>query len=429
MKHSISRRQVLKAAAALGIATQGPTFAFADGKRGKQAGQRSVVLIYLRGGADFLNMIVPRDNSTYELSRPGLAIREDDLIPIDRDWGLHPSLESLKPLYDEKLFAPVVCTGSPHPTRSHFDAQDFMNFGAPGSRVVRRGWQTRYLPATSDAEKGNSEFRAIGMQRLLPTALRGDFPVLAVPDEFDSKHASSVLDRFEKFYGAGGKPKKPESEDSKGEGGSSMGGEREESAELDVVGSGKVTIETLRRFREIVSGTDGTKHGYPPTAFGQGMQYIAQVLLSEERLEAAAIDLNGWDSHAGQGSTGGLQAKRLSELSRAIAAFRRQLGPAFESTQVMVMTEFGRTVRENGSGGTDHGHGSGMFLFGGGLKGGTVHGDWKGLSTNKLYQGRDLPVTTDFRDVIATVLREHLDYKVDRDFFPDYKTKKLSLFR
>lgn len=429
MKHSISRRQILKGAAALGIASQGPVFAFGSGE-GDKAGARCIVQIYLRGGADFLNMIVPRDDDTYRLSRPEIAIGEDELIPLDRDWGLHPGLRDLKPLFDEKLFAPIVCVGSPHETRSHFDAQDFMSFAAPGSRTVHSGWLNRYLTATSAVEgRSSGEFRAIGMQRLLPTALRGDFPVLAVPDEFDSDRASSVLDRFEKFYGAKNKPKKPKKPGGEESSGESKPMDTDREREFDIVGSGKVTIETLRRFREIVSGTNAKQHGYPSTAFGQGMQYIAQVLLSGEDLEVAAIDLGGWDHHARQGAQSGSQANLLSNLGRSIAAFRKQLGPAFERTSVVVMTEFGRTVHENGSAGTDHGHGSGMLLFGGGLKGGTVHGDWLGLRTSKLYQGRDLPVTTDFRDVMATVLREHMDFKAPKGFFPGHKPKTLKLFR
>jgi uncharacterized protein (DUF1501 family) len=429
MKHVISRRNVLKGAAALGFGTSAPLFAFAGDKSREDAGARSVVLIYLRGAADFLNILVPRKDPTYELSRPTIAIGEDSLVPLDRDWGLHPALKDLKPIFDEELFAPITCVGSPHETRSHFDAQDFMNFAAPGSRTVRDGWLNRYLTAPSNSNA--NDFRAIGMQRLLPTCLRGEFPVLAVPDEFDSKHASSVLDQFEKFYGAGKKPKKKPAKDpsgdTKGKSGKQMGAERE--PELDVLQSGKVTIETLRRFREIVSRGKGEEYGYPNTDLGAGMANIAQVLLSGEGLEAAAITVGGWDHHARQGAATGAQANLLSNLGRSIAAFRKHLGSAFENTSVMVMTEFGRTVRENGSEGTDHGHGSGMLLFGGGLRGGKVHGDWDGLRMSNLYQGRDLPVTTDFRDVFATVLREHMDFKTPKGFFPGYQPKTLKLFR
>jgi uncharacterized protein (DUF1501 family) len=422
---STTRRQFLGGAAGLGLAATGSALGLP--RLEERGAGRSLVVVYLRGGADFLNMIVPRRDDAYELSRPGIAIREDELVPLDRDWGLHPALGALKSLHDEGLFAPVVAVGSPHPTRSHFDAQDFMNHGAPGDRTVHSGWLNRYLVATQPEDAARNEFRGVGMQRLLPTALRGDFPVLAVPDGFDGRRGGGILDRFEKFYGADRRRPEPEEEgeDAPMERGGM--GRREEEG-LDVVHSGKVTIETLRRFQEIVAAPVETDHGYPRSRFGDGMRRIAQVLRSGEGLEVAGIDVDGWDHHANQGGAEGTQARQLEDLALGLAAFRRHMGEAFASTVVLVMTEFGRTVRENGSGGTDHGHGSGMLVLGGGLREG-VQGDWKGLDLNSLYEGRDVPVTTDFRDLFATVLREHLDFRCPKDFFPGHRPRTVKLFR
>ena len=428
MTHSITRRQLLAGAAGLGLAAQGRALGLGLGPAddAPRVG-RSVVTIFLRGGADFLNMIVPRGDDAYELSRPGIGVTEDELVPLDRDWGLHPSLSPLKALFDEELFVPMVGVGSPHPTRSHFDAQDFMSYGAPGDRTVHSGWLNRYLTATQPEEGERNEFRGIGMQRLLPTSLRGDFPILAVPDDFQSPRTGGILDYFEKFYGADGEGR-DDDEETPMDGDSDPRMDEERSEGADVVESGKVTIETLRRFKEIVGERVEVDHGYPNSKFGVGMQRIAQVFKSGEGLEVAGIDIGGWDHHANQGGAQGNQARKLADLAQGLVAFRKHMGADFGNTVVLVMTEFGRTVRENGSGGTDHGHGSGMFVLGGGLRDG-VQGDWRGLSTKSLYQGRDVPVTTDFRDVFAAVLKEHLDFKPPKGFFPDYRPRSLKLFR
>jgi uncharacterized protein (DUF1501 family) len=424
MNYEFSRRHFLQGATALGLGAQASALGLSPPQDPREAAPgRSVVLIYLRGGADFLNMIVPLKDRTYELVRPGIGISREQLVPLDSHWALHPSLKPLLPFYKEGLFAPVINTGSPHPTRSHFDAQDFMNYAAPGDRTVHDGWLNRYLAATSEGNSG--EFRAVGMQRLLPTALRGEFPVLAVPDNFEDRRSGKVLDYFEKFYGAEGRTGE---EGDDGEGDDGMGMERERDEGVDVRQSGKVTIETLRRFSEIIGRSTDGDLGYPRSSLGVGLKRIGQVLRAREGLEVAAIDVNGWDHHANQGGAQGAHAAKLANLAGSLAAFRRHLGKDFESTLVLVMTEFGRTVLENGSGGTDHGHGSGMLILGGGLKGGKVHGEWTGLKADRLYQGRDLPVRTDYRDVLYTVLREHLDFKAPKDFFPDYKPARLKLF-
>jgi uncharacterized protein (DUF1501 family) len=413
-----SRRDFLKKASALGLVTATTPFESmlqAAMRTGAPQSGQSIVCIYLRGGADWLNIIAPYKDKDYAEVRPTLALEKaDGLVELDADWGLHPAMRSLEPLWAEKMLAPIVAVGSPHTTRSHFDAQDFMEFAAPGNRTVRSGWLNRYLAESQD--KDSSQFRAMAMQELLPRSLRGEYPVLAVPSGMDKAKGAKTLNRFEEFYG-GGAGEMPAGE---------MPGEMERPEDAaGIVKSGKVTIETLRRYQEILA-KGKTEVKYPSGRFSQRLAAMAKVLKAGEGLEVAGLDYGGWDDHANQGAAEGRQATRLKDVADSLAAFCRDMGPKMDSTTIVVMTEFGRTVRENGNGGTDHGHGGGMFVIGGGVKGGKVYGDWQGLKPERLYEGRDLQVTTDFRDVFHSVLAGTFDFKVPKDFFPDYKSKKIS---
>jgi len=383
---------------------------------------RSLVVLFLRGAADVLNMVIPYGDPNYEAKRPTLASSlADGLIKLDDTFALHPAMAPLEREWAAKMFAPIVCTGSPHTTRSHFDAQDWMEFAAPGNRSMRQGWVNRYLAATET--KGASEFRALGLQQLLPRSFRGMYPVLAVPANAGRRRSGKTLDRFEDFYGDGSDMM---------EGGDSMKGNREDDA-AGVVSSGRVTIETLRRFQQIVAegerearlrqkgGTEtvsGTS--YPDSRFGKALRTLSVVLKADAGVEASGLDFGGWDDHAQEGSIEGRMADRMSDLARGLSAFAGDLGPQMARTTVVVMSEFGRTVRENGNNGTDHGHGSTMLVLGGGVKGGQVHGDWRGLADDALYQGRDLAVTTDFRDVLYNILGNGLGFEAPKGFFPDY---------
>ncbi len=427
---NITRRDFLKNVSAVGaVASSGlltsPLHAWTAGA---DKYPPSLVCIYLRGGADWLNMVIPYKDRDYFTVRPTLALGEEQgVIKLDGKWGLHPALSAFQPLFQEKMLAPVVAVGSPHTTRSHFDAQDFMEFAAPGNRGVRTGWLNRYLNSTVK-KKDQSEFRAMAMQELLPRSLRGDFPVLAVPSGMDNQRGAATLKRFEEFYGASGggemQPADADGGKANGEMPADEMGEGEEDRS-GVVHSGRVTIETLRRYQSIIAKSKpGVK--YPEGRFAQRMQNIAKVLKSGQGLEVAGVDYNGWDHHAGQGALEGRQADMLRDLSSSIAAFCLDMGAQMENTTVVVMTEFGRTVKENGNNGTDHGHGGGAFLIGSGVKGGKVHGSWKGLKTDALYEGRDLPVTTDFRDLFHSILDGTFGYKPGKEFFPDYSSRKMS---
>ena len=426
-----SRRDFLRMAAAAGVLSQVDPFtsrlvAATPGMEMQpwQTTRPALVVIFLRGAADALNMIVPHGDPNYEANRPTLAMAlADGLLPLDKTFGLHPAMSALKPMWEAGTFAPIVCAGSPHRTRSHFDAQDWMEFAAPGDRTMREGWLNRYLEVTKPKEEDASEFRALGMQELLPRSLRGAFPVLAVPTSLGRRKTDRTLDRFEKFYGDGTDMM---------EGGSRMSGQREEDP-AGVVASGRITIDTLRRFTEIIKAGEKKKSkggtqtvsgsSYPTSKFGTRMKQIALVLRADEGMEVAGIDYGGWDDHTREGSIEGRMADRMKDLSQTLAAFCQDLGPQLATTNILVMTEFGRTVRENGNNGTDHGHGGNMFLLGGGVQGGKVHGDWRGLGADALYQGRDLAVTTDFRDVFHTVLANTFAFEAPKQFFPGHEPR------
>ncbi len=421
MTHATTRRDFLRTAGAFAAAAhtgllRAPLRAATPAAKTPPA----MVAVFLRGGADWLNMVVPWKDKDYVAGRPTIRLGEaEGVVPLDSKFALHPALAPLAPLYQSKLLAPVINAGSPHGTRSHFDAQDFMERGAPGLRHITTGWLSRFLAAT--ATKDSSEFRALAMKEVLPRSLRGDFPALAVPSSMDRKKGAKTLGRFEEFYGDG----MPSMEDQDG----AMKGRDEELAKgEEVVQAGRMTIDTLRRYQEIVAAAGSDRRGYPDSRFGRAMRTIATVLKADAGLEAAAIDYPGWDHHINQGGVEGRHQEMLADYAQTMAAFAADLGERMDTTLAITMTEFGRTVKENGNNGSDHGRGAGMFLLGGGVKGGKIHGDWRGLKPEVLADGRDLPVTTDFRDVLASSLDGVFGFRAPKNFFPDYKPKRTKLF-
>ncbi len=409
----LHRRAFLKLSGAGLLAAHLPRPLFHLGGR---AGRPALVTIYLRGGQDTLNTLVPFGDERYGQLRPTIAIPasgEGAVLPLDKTFGLHPALAPLGPLYAAKRLLPIVCVGSPHPTRSHFDAQDFMEYAAPGLRTVRAGWLDRYLHQTrSDRD---SPLRAVAMQGLLPKSLRGDYPVLAVPD---TQRRGEGLGAVEGLYG----------------GGETMGGQMGDpkpTGPVDpVLEAGRATIAALRRLDEVVQQAPAAPATatYPQGGLGQRLRRIARLIRAGET-EVACADMGGWDHHANEGGSEGTFATMLGHVAQSLAAFATDLGPDLDRTLVLVMTEFGRTCRENGNAGTDHGHGGLMLALGGGIAGGRIAGRWNGLADKDLYQARDLPVTTDFRDVMADVLRQHLGFQPPADFFPGHKPGKgLGLF-
>ena len=407
---------------ALALSLPMPRIFFGDPKARET---RPLIVIYLRGGQDALNTIVPYGDPIYYEIRPTIAIPMEDgpdgkgVIRLDKTFGLHPALAPLKPLFDRKLFAPILNVGSPHPTRSHFDAQDFMEYAAPGLRNVRSGWLNRYLQHTSSEKEEDPVLRAIAMQGLLPRSVRGDHPVLAVPQvrgRRRRRQGDDLLDLFDRLY------EKSRSTTDPNKKATSMS-EREPDR---VVAAGRATIKALRRYQEVMSEPIPQKQGvsYPAGGLGDKLKSIAHLIKTGEPVQIACADYNGWDHHANEGGTDATIARLLDHLGRSLAAFIADLGDDAERCLVLTMTEFGRTCRENGNRGTDHGHGGAMLALGGGVKGGEIHGKWDGLEDKHLYMGRDLQATTDFRDVMNEVLRKHLEFKVPREFFPDYRPGK-----
>ena len=446
----MKRRDFLKNTS-LAAATSGLTLSFNSESQANQAQsskQPIIVMIYLRGGQDQLNAVVPYTDSTYYKIRPTIAIPKEQVLRLDDQWGLHPALEPLKKFYEVGKVAPVINSGSPHPTRSHFDAQDFMEYAAPGYRTVRDGWLNRYLQATKNPriKEPNTEFiRSLAMQERLPRSLRGKYPVVAVPPNL--REMDEVLDVFEDFY-SDGDPEKIKftieglKKNNQGPGKSKKNNPAGPVAVDPILASGKFTIQYLRRLRQLLYGEqkptygssrdiaiggEGTFQEYPGGWFASRLQALARIIKADVGLQVAATDINGWDHHIGLGSLDGTLNRMLSFWAEGIAAFMEDLGPILNRTLILVSTEFGRVCAENGNDGSDHGHGGLTWLMGGKVKGGKVYGEWTGLEPSELNQSRDLKVTTDFRDIYAEVLRKHLNHEPDENFFPGYKPSKTGL--
>lgn len=438
---SPTRRQFLAGssafmgAAALGLDTKALAQALRDSGH-----PPTLVTIYLRGGADPLNTICPAGDPEYHRIRPTIAVpgRSDNpdnpgVIPLTNLFGLHPALRPLHALYENERMAAIMCTGSTHPTRSHFDAQDFMERAAPGVESVTEGWLNRYLTAT--ASDGDPMLRGVSLQPTLPRSLRGEYPVLAVP----TGSADRAMNVFERLYSCddeaetrqqnNGNAQGP-AEDAPAEGprvGPTAAVAPVEQAEDDlaetIAEAGQDSIERLRHLNGIVRGQGGGE--YPDTRLANQLQDIAKVIKAGEGLEVAAVDYFGWDHHAYQGGSQGTMANMLGTLAEAIRAFHDDLGEHMDKTLVLVMSEFGRTVRENGNNGSDHGHGGFMLAVGGMVRGGNIYGRWTGLDRDALYHGRDLPVHVDFRVVFAETLFSLFGFRADEtEFFPEYEANE-----
>jgi uncharacterized protein (DUF1501 family) len=380
----------------------------------------TLVVLYLRGGSDTLSTLIPYGDRTYYNLRPTIAIPKpgDDgvtrntVIPLSHYFGFHPSMAGLARLYKKGLMAPIINAGSTHPTRSHFDAQDFMERAAPGVKSVTEGWLSRYLYMTKSGD--DSDLRAVSFQPVLPRSLRGQYPALAVPDA----EAQKAADVFAGLYGCddakqtakaqSGPPDAPAQTPARGS-------ER-------IVEAGAQGIARLGRLNEVLKAQAGSTNAkYPNTNLGNQFRDIAKLIKANAGLEVAAIDYNGWDHHAMQGASYGVFGEMMGNVSNTIEAFVEDLGPAIGRTVVLTMSEFGRTARENGNSGSDHGHGGYMLAVGGPVNGGKVYGKWTGLSSRSLHEGRDLPVYTDFRDVFAEVLAGLYGFHADQhQFFPEY---------
>jgi uncharacterized protein (DUF1501 family) len=417
-------RRVFMKSGAMALATMGlnPTFlrrtVFAqDLLKGAalngNARGKVLVVLFQRGAADALNVVVPHGERAYYTMRPAIAIPRPvsgsaaSAIDLDGFFGLHPSLSPFKRLWDDGILATVHAVGSPSNTRSHFDAQDYMESGTPDNKGTRDGWLNRYLAVKGTCDEcklhdgssaKNSPFRAVAMTPQTPRILEGSAPSVAMNsvDEFTIRTNGSQADRIEALYRTGN---------------------------ADVVhAAGGEMFEAMRMLKAAnpQQYIPQNNADYPRSPFGQHLRQIAQLIKSDVGLEIAFADVGGWDTHVNQGGATGQLANRLDDFAKSIAALVQDLGDRMSDVTILTMSEFGRTARQNGNGGTDHGHATSMFVIGGDVKGKKVHGKWPGLEPEQLNEGRDLALTTDFRSVFSEVAFKHLGAAKMDAVFPGF---------
>ncbi|MGD1072060.1 MAG: DUF1501 domain-containing protein [Bryobacteraceae bacterium] len=377
--------------------------ALADDAPGRR--KKVLIAIFQRGAADGLNIVAPHAEKHYynlrptiSVPRPAASLAGDSAIDLDGFFGLHPSLAPLKPLWDRGQLAIVHAAGSPDPTRSHFDAQDYMESGTPGLKATTDGWLNRALPAAAGKP---SPVRAVSLGPTLPRTLRGSNNAVAV----DNLNSFTVRDAaaakvLESMYAG--------------------------SADQVLGGTGRETFEAVALLQSIqktpyqpAAGAD-----YPKGRFAESMRQIAQLIKADVGVEVAFADIGGWDHHVnevGPKASVGQLASRLDEFGSSLAAFYQDLGDRTEDVVLVTMSEFGRTAKENGNRGTDHGHANAMFVMGGPVRGGKVYGKWPGLAPEQLYEERDLALTTDFRDVLSEAVYRHLGNRSIKPVFPSYQ--------
>src|SRR6185437_4498419 len=401
----IMNRRVFMKSGAMALATMGlsPSFlrrtVFAQdllkgaALNGNRRG-RVLIVLFQRGAADALNVVVPHGERAYYTMRPTIAIPRptagaaQTAIDLDGFFGLHPSLAPFKRLWDDGILAPVHAVGSPSNTRSHFDAQDYMESGTPDAKGTPDGWLNRYLAAKGTCEEckigqpsPSSTFEAVSMTPQTPRILEGPAPSVAMNslDEFTIRTNGTQAERIEALYRTGN---------------------------ADVVhAAGGEMFEAMKMLKAANPQQYQPQNGadYPRSPFGQHLKQIAQLIKADVGLEIAFADVGGWDTHVNQGGATGQLANRLDDFSKSIAALTQDLGNRMADVAILTMSEFGRTAHQNGNGGTDHGHATAMFVIGGDVKGKKVHGKWPGLEPEQLNEGRDLALTTDFRSVFSEV--------------------------
>jgi uncharacterized protein (DUF1501 family) len=433
----ISRRLFLKdsalAVASVGVApVLGPLFlrsaVFAQGsarRSGSTAGGKILICIFQRGAVDGLSMVVPHGDPGYYQHRQeganGIAVGrggDDGVLDLDGTFGFHPALAPLKPIYQAGHLAPIHACGSPNSTRSHFDAQDYMESAAPGDKSVKDGWLARTMShCPQDRARLKSLFQGVSMTPYVPRSFQGSSGVLAIQDlqsfgvaprqqapvrrmmaNGEMADAAQAPSGFEAMYS-------------------------HETGDL-LHGTGKEAFAAVKVVKKLTAAgyTPSAGADYPRTPYGRTLQQIAQLVKANVGLEVAFAELGGWDTHARQGAAQGTIANRFREFAQGLAALYTDLGDRMSDVVILTMSEFGRTVRQNGTGGTDHGHATCFMALGGSVNGGKVLGKWPGLAPEQLYENRDLAVTTDFRDVFGEVAQRHLGVQDLKAVFPGYDT-------
>jgi uncharacterized protein (DUF1501 family) len=417
----LTRRVFLKAGGmALVTVGAGPTFleraAHAAAAPGPRMRRKVLVTIFQRGAMDGMMAVTPLDDATLRQLRPRLAMSaaraagDNALADLGVGFGLHPGFSPLLPFWQERRLAIVHAVGSPDPTRSHFDAQDYMETGTPGRKGTPSGWLNR---AVGLLGHDRTPFRAVAMTPSLPRSLYGGEPAVAVTNLADfrvklpgaDQVAAAAGEGFEALY--------------------------ERTSQGLLRSTGTETFEAI----DMLSATDVAHYqpangaAYPKSPLGDALRQIALLVKSDVGLEVAFAESGGWDTHVQQGTVNGTFSRRALDLAQSVQAFWTDLGPRQDDVMLTTMTEFGRTARENGSGGTDHGHGSCLFVLGNHVDGGKVHGHLPGIQPDALHEGRDLPVTTDFRSVFCELAGKHLGIKDDGALFPEWSGRRLPIVR
>src|SRR5438270_896331 len=408
---AITRRAFLKGGAVALVGTAAvPSFLTRAvyGSTAPITGKKRLVVLFQRGAADGLNIVVPHGEQAYYGMRPTIAIprpSSSQLSAIDLDgfFGLHPSMEAFKPLWDRGHLAIIHAAGSPDETRSHFDAQDFMESGTPGMKGTEDGWLNRAVASLKEQNTKESPFRAIALGPTLPRILLGKEPAVAINNinEFGvggrNPNAQPLANSFEAMY--------------------------DQTVDAALHGTGAETFDAVKMLKSADPAryTPAAGANYPRGRFGDSLRQLAQLLKADLGVEVAFADIGGWDHHVNEGNTQGQLANILRDFSQSIAAFWTDLGDLGEETVLVSMSEFGRTARQNGTGGTDHGHANAMFGVGGPVAGGQVYGRWPGLEQSQLWEGRDLALTTDFRQVLGEMVYRHLGNHDLAQVFPGFQ--------
>jgi len=370
---------------------------------------KKLIVVFLRGAVDGLNVVVPYGDPRYYQARPTIAIpgpgQKDGVLDLDSYFGMAPALEPLLPHWKDKSLAFVHACGSPEATRSHFDAQDYMESGRPGVKVVSSGWLNRVLTQLPETK---SPLRGINVGATLPRILQGPVDIASyTPQTAGKKNAMdvpAVANAFEKMYGG------------------------RNDALSKAFGEGVKAQDMLNEKleKEMVAANKGAPSARTFKGFGQ---QLGRIFADDPKVQVAFVALGGFDTHVNQGAGKGQLANQLGGLSKGLADLIAALGNDYKNTVIMVMSEFGRTVKENGNGGTDHGHGNVMWVMGGNVAGGKVYGRLDSLAEDKLFERRDVPVNTDFRTVISSISQAHLNFGKTNlnELFPDFNLTDKSI--
>ena len=375
-----------------------------------------LVFIFQRGAMDGLMAVTPFTDTYLKAARPTLfmdaakSATGKSLIDLDGRFGLHPSMAAFENLFKEKRLAIVHGMGSPNNSRSHFDAQDYMESGTPFNKGTASGWLNR---AAGLLGHDATPFRAVSLTSSMPRSFYGDNETIAISNLKDfaiqlkgnSAGANFAAKSFEDLY------------------------DQTSSSLLNKTGKESFDAVKLLQKTDVKNYQPANGASYPNSPLGNSLKQIAQLIKMDVGMEVAFAESGGWDTHFNQGTENGVFARNVADLSNSIAAFWKDVETMQDDITVMTTTEFGRTVKQNGSSGTDHGRASCAFILGNDVNGGKVHGNVQPLSVENLADGRDLTVTTDFRSIFSEVADKHLLINNDTVLFPDWKGDKIGVMK